>query len=298
MDIRVLQYFLALAREQTISGAARALHITQPPLSKQLKELEDELGKQLFIRGKRHITLTADGMLLRRRAEEIVRLMEKTRAEVAASDEMIGGDITIGAGETEGMRLIARLAGDLQREYPDIHLHIISGDRVDIAEQLDEGLIDFALLVGAEDTHKYDYISLPKRDTWGVLMPKDHPLAAKSAVTPADLRDKPLLLSRQIRDGSAVLAWLGCNLADLNLVGTHNLIYNASLMVEEGLGLSITLLGLINTGGDSPLCYRPLSPALDVELRLSWKRYQTLTPAAELFLKRLRLLCQKTGAPS
>lgn len=288
MELRVLRYFLAVAREENISRAARALHIAQPSLSRQLKELEEELGKTLFLRGRRKITLTEEGMYLRKRAEEIIDLVDKTSGEISTFGASICGDVSIGAGETEGMRLIARTAAALQASCGGIHLHIVSGDRMDIAEKLDRGLIDFALLVGDADMGKHEHILLPHRDTWGVLMPKAHPLAGKAFIEPADLAREPLLLSRQVQDGSPFLAWMGRRLSQLNVVGTHNLIYNASLMVEEGLGVAVTLDGLVNTSGNSPLCYRPLKPALAVELRLVWKRYQLLSPAAEAFLRLMR----------
>lgn len=288
MELRVLRYFLAVAREENISRAAEALHTAQPSLSRQLKELEEELGKTLFIRGRRKITLTEEGMFLRKRAEEIIGLVDKTTDALTSDDAAVTGEVYIGAGETEGMRRIARTAGLLRQSCPDTSLHIVSGDRMDIVEQLDKGLIDFALLVGSDNTRKYEHIRLPDRDTWGVLMRKDHPLAQRSAVRPEDLYGEPLLLSRQIKDGSPFLTWLGRTLTQLNVVSTHNLIYNASLMVEEGLGLAVTLEGLINTTGDSVLCYRPLSPRLEVELFLTWKRYQTFSPAAAKFLDLLR----------
>ncbi len=288
MELRVLRYFLAVAREENISRAAEALHTAQPSLSRQLKELEEELGKTLFLRGRRKITLTEEGMFLRKRAEEIIGLVDRTTDALTADQDIVAGHVSIGAGETEGMRLIARTAGRLGRQYPDVHLHIISGDRVDILEQLDKGLIDFALLVGGTDSQKYERIHLPDRDTWGVLMRRDHPLAQKAAIRPEDLSREPLLLSRQVKDGSPLLTWMGKSLAQLNVVSTHNLIYNASLMVEEGLGVALTLEGLINTTGESCLCYRPLSPQLEVDLFLTWKRYQTFSPAAAKFLELLR----------
>ena len=289
MELRVLRYFLAVAREENISRAAAALHTSQPSLSRQLKDLEDELGKTLFIRGQRKITLTEDGMFLRKRAEEIVDLADRTVKELTLTEEFLAGDVYIGAGETEGMKLIAQTAGVLVQHFPDIHLHIVSGDRVDIVERLEKGLIDFAVLVGEPDSQKkYETLLLPQRDTWSVLMRKDHPLAQKSVVRPEDLYQEPLLISRQIKDGSPFLNWLGKSLDQLNVISTHNLIYNASLMVEEGLGLAVTLQGLINTGGDSCLCYRPLSPRLEVDLILAWKRYQTFSPAVAKFLELMR----------
>ncbi len=294
MELRVLRYFLAVAREENISRAARALHIAQPSLSRQLKELEEELGKTLFLRGRRRITLTEEGLFLRKRAEEIVGLVDKTTDALTLGEGPVAGSVYIGAGETQGMRLIARAAGELGKSCPEVRLHLVSGDRGDIAEQLDKGIIDFALFVGEADSRRYEQILLPQRDSWAALMRRDHPLAQKQAVRPGDLRGQPLLLSRQIRDGSPVLGWMGCTLSQLNVVSTHNLIYNASLMVEEGLGIAVTLEGLINTTGQSQLCYRPLSPRLEAKLFLAWKRWQSFSPAAARFLE----LVQSMAAPA
>ena len=282
MEFRVLQYFLAAAREQSISGAAEYLHLSQPTLSRQLKELEEELGKQLFIRGNRRITLTEEGMILRKRAEEIVDLMQKTEKEIALNDAAIAGDIYIGAGETDAIRILARTARRLQENHPGIRLHIASGDSADVTEDLDKGLIDFGILFDPRDLSKYDYLKLPHQDTWG----RDSPLAEKTAVTPEDLWDKPLILSRQHREGSALSMWLSRPEADLNVTATYSLLYNGSILVEEGIGYALTLDKIINTCGSS-LCFRPLSPPLTANLCIVWKKYQVLTKAAELFLNTL-----------
>ena len=197
MDIRVLQYFLAVAREESITKAAERLRMTQPPLSRQLKDLEEELGKQLLIRGSKKVTLTEDGMLLRKRAEELVDLMEKTKAELTSSNENINGDIHIGCGETEAISFLAKAAWDLQQKHPLIHYHIYSGDAEHVMERLDKGLIDFGLLVGPVDVTKYDYIRLPLKDTWGILMRKDSSPADKDSIIAEDLWDKPLIISHQ-----------------------------------------------------------------------------------------------------
>lgn len=208
MELRVLQYFLAITREQSISGAAEFLHLSQPTLSRQIKDMEDELGKQLLIRGNRKITLTEEGMILRKRAEEIIELVRKTENEITLSDESIAGDIHIGTGETEGVHLLAKAAKELQADYPMVHFHIASGDAETVLEQLDKGLIDFGLLLGKVDLSKYDYCRLPVEDVWGILMRRDSPLAAKEAVTPEDLWDKPLIMSRQADKNNELLEWL------------------------------------------------------------------------------------------
>ena len=287
MELRVLQYFLAVAREQNISAAAQSLHLTQPTLSRQLKELEEELGKQLMVRGSRKIVLTEEGMLLRKRAEEILDLVGRTEKEIAQSDDTVSGDIYIGTGETDGMRQIARTAKQLQEHSPGIHFHIVSGDAVDVCERLDKGLLDFGVLLGDIDKIKYHYLELPMKDTWGILMRRDSPLAQQERILPQDLWDKPLILSRQVDNKSGLYRWLGREPEQLHTVATYNLIYNASLMVDEGMGYAFTLDKLVNTRG-SQLCFRTLEPNLELGMYLVWKKSQIFSKAAELFLERLR----------
>lgn len=288
MDIRVLQYFLAVAREESITKAAETLRMTQPPLSRQLKDLENELGKKLLIRGSKKVTLTEDGMLLRKRAEEMIDLMEKTKAELAGSGEDVNGEIYIGGGETDAISLFAQAAKRLQKRYPLIHYHIYSGDAEIVMEKLDKGLIDFGLLVGPVDVSKYEYMRLPIRDIWGVLMRKDSPLAGKSAVRAKDLWDKPLIVSRQVYSSSDIYAWLGRDAHKLNVVMTYNLIYNAAHFVKTGFGYAITLDKLVNTTGDCELCFRPLWPPLEAGLCIVWKRYQVFSNASKEFLRLLK----------
>lgn len=287
MELRVLQYFLAVAREQNISAAAQSLHLTQPTLSRQLRDLEEELGKQLMVRGSRKITLTEEGMLLRRRAEEILELVDRTEREVMQSEEAISGDIYIGTGETDGVRQIARAANRLQAQYPGIRFHIVSGDAVDVCERLDKGLLDFGVLLGDIDKIKYHYWELPMKDTWGVLMRRDSPLAQNGTISPQDLWDKPLILSRQVGNKSGLYRWLRKEPSELHTVATYNLIYNASLMVAEGMGYAFTLNKLVNTTG-SALCFRPLKPKLALGMYLVWKKSQIFSRAAELFLEVLQ----------
>ncbi len=289
MEVRVLRYFLAVAREESISGAADSLHLTQPTLSRQLMDLEAELGRKLLIRGSRKVTLTEEGVLLRKRAEEILDLMEKTRSELCETDEAdITGDIYIGGGETDAMRLIARTAKELQAAYPRIRYHLYSGNGEDVSERLDKGLLDLGILVEPFDMKKYDSIQLPATDIWGVLMRKDSPLAEKEYIQPEDLWELPLLTSRQTMAQKELMAWLGREHEELHIVSTYNLIYNASLMVEEGLGYALSLDKLINTTGDSALCFRPLRPKLEVGLDIVWKKYQVFSPATAKFLERLQ----------
>ena len=287
MELRVLQYFLAVAREQNISAAAQSLHLTQPTLSRQLRELEEELGKQLMIRGNRKITLTKDGMLLRKRAEEILDLVGRTEKEIAQSDETVSGDLYIGTGETDGVRQIAKTAHQLQESHPGIRFHIVSGDAVDVCERLDKGLLDFGILLGDMDKTRYSCMELPMKDTWGVLMRRDSPLAQRETISPRDLWDKPLILSRQVDNKSGLYRWLRKEPSELHTVATYNLIYNASLMVDEGMGYAFTLDKLVNTAG-SNLCFRPLKPKMELGMYLVWKKSQLFSRAAELFLEDLQ----------
>lgn len=288
MEFRVLQYFLAIAREETISGAAEHLHITQPTLSRQMKELEEELGKQLFLRGNRKITLTEDGMFLRNRAEEIVNLVEKTESDLMLADTSISGDIYIGSGETEGMRLIAKIIQKCQKEYPDIRFHLYSGNAQDVADRIEKGLLDFGIFIEPADVSKYDFFKLPFKDVWGLLMRKDSSLAKQDTITINDLKDIPLICSHQDMVKNQISGWMNSDFDQLNVVATYNLIYNASLVVEEGNIYALTLDRLINTTGDSQLCFRPLEPKLEVGLTLAWKKYQIFSRAADYFLKTLR----------
>lgn len=290
MELRVLHYFLAVAREQSISAAAETLHISQPALSTQLKNMEEELGKQLLIRGtkgSRKVVLTEEGMILRKRAEEILSLVQRTEDEISHSDETIVGDVFIGAGETDVVRLFAKTAKKLQKKYPDIHYHISSGNAEHVLEYLDKGLVDFGLLFVNVDPQKYEMIPVPLNDTWGILMRRDSPLAQKESISPEDLWDKPLIVSHQRGEDSYLSSWIKGDVSQLNIVATYNLVFNASLLVDEGLGYALCYDKLINTCG-SNLCFRPLSPKLEAHGLIIWKKYQVFSKAANIFLQYLR----------
>ena len=289
MEIRELKYFITIAREQNISAAAEKLHLSQPTLSRQIKDMEDELGKQLFIRGNRKITLTEDGMILRKRAEEILDLVQKAENEIAVSDKLISGEIIIGTGEVDGVRIVAKTAKKLSEQYPNIQYNIISGDSVDIIEKLDKGLIDFAVLVGyAIDISKYHSIKLPNKETWGVLMKNDCVLAQKEYVTAQDLWDKSLIVSRQAIKGKILTDWLEKDISQLNIIAYYNLIYNASLMVEEGLGYALCIDKIINITEDSNICFKPFYPNLEAGMDIVWKKYQVFSRASQKFLEALK----------
>lgn len=291
MELRVLQYFLAVAREQSIIRAAQSLHLSQPTLSTQIKNMEEELGKQLLIRGtkgSRKVTLTEEGMILRKRAEEILDLVKKTEKEITLTNDIILGDIYIGTGETDAVRILAKAAKSLQDTCPGIHYHISSGNSTFVKERLDKGLLDFGIVFGTVDLTKYNALKIPAKDIWGVLMRKDSPLAAKEVITPEDLWDEPLILSQQEDKGGALTQWLKRQVSDLNVTATYNLIFNASLLVDEGLGYAICFDKIINTTGSSNLCFRPLAPKLEDDMSIIWKKYQMFSKPAEKFIAVLR----------
>ena len=292
MELRELRYFLAVAQEQSITKAAEYLYISQPSLSKQMQNLEKEVGRPLFTRGSRKITLTETGMLLKKRAEEMIALYEKTEAELSSPPEDIAGEVLIGGGESCAVRTVAQAACAVQRLYPSVRFQLFSGDAGDVMEKLDKGLIDFGIVVdisGLPLFPKYNALRLPYADTWGVLMRKDSPLAAKEGITAEDLHGQPLICSVQsLRKGSQLGEWFGGDMKELNICGKYNLLYNASLLVKAGMGYAIGLDRLINTTGESMLCFRPLDPPLHTSLDLVWKKYTVFSRPAQLFLDQLQ----------
>lgn len=295
MEIRVLRYFLEVAREGNITHAAERLHITQPTLSRQLKDLEAELGKKLFVRSSFSVRLTNEGMLLRKRAEDICEMVDKTEAEFKALDEITGGDIHIGCAESDGIKHLARQIKALQAEHPGIRVHLYSGDTADLAQRLEQGLLDFAVIAQPVDLSKYNYLELPGADIWGVVMRKDAPLAQKASIRIEDLQDKPLITSRQgLREDIPKL--FGEKVDSLNVVATLNLAYNGSVLAREGLGYVLTFDKLVDTSEQSELCFRPLAPTLETKLYIIWKKYQLFSPASQLLLERMRANFNNQGA--
>ena len=287
MEIRVLRYFLETAREGNMTRAAERLFISQPTMSKQLKELENELGAKLFIRSNYSIRLTEAGMLLRDRAEDILSLVDKTKAEFKSLEETNSGDIFVGAPESEAMSLFAEAVHTLQKNYPRIRCNIYSGNLSDVCERLDKGLLDFAIVMSYVDLSKYNYLELPMKDTWGILMRKDDPLAGKSSFAASELDKLPLICSRQWIDQESP-RWLGAAAKDMNIVATYNLVFNGSVMVRAGMGYAVVLDKLVNTGEDSDLTFIPLSGVPQTEMYVIWRKYQTFTPIAHLLLQELK----------
>lgn len=286
MELRVLRYFLAIADEESISGAAAYLNLTQPTLSRQLLDLEEELGAKLMVRG-RKVTLTEKGRLFRNRALEIVELADRTAREFAASEECVSGEIHIGGGETDVMRLIAKAATDFRKAHPQVRYHLFSGNAEDVTERLDKGLLNFGVILGPANLENYNSLRLPIVDAWGILMRKDSPLASLDAIRPRDLRDAPIIGSRQRLISGELANWIGRDFEELNIVATYNLIFNVTLMVEEGMGYAFCLEKLVNTA-NSILCFKPLEPCLESHWDIVWKKYQVFSRPVEKFISYLQ----------
>jgi DNA-binding transcriptional LysR family regulator len=288
MELRVLRYFVETVREGSMTNAAAKLHVTQPTLSKQLKELEEKLGQKLFTRGNYNIHLTPEGEILYKRALDILDMVDLTEAEFAAMNDFNGGDLYLGCAESDGISMLAKAAKQLRAENKNLHFHLYSGNAETVCERLDKGLLDFAVVVQNIDLSKYAYLDLPITDTWGLIMRKDDPLASKTDIPIEKLADLPLIVSRQGATNE-MPEWLQKNYARLNIVATYDLIFNASILVREGLGYALGFDKLVNTGSESVLCFRPITPAITSPMRLIWRKEQRFSRAAELFLECFRL---------
>ena len=287
MEFRVLEYFLAIAREGSFSKAAKQLHITQPTLSRQISDLEKEIGKVLFIRGKKQVSLTEDGVFLFNRAKEIVSLKDKTLIEFSKNDDNVYGDVYIGGGESLGMSLIAKTIKLTQDKYPNIRFHLFSGNAESVVEKLERGLIDFGILIISCVTDKYEHIKLGVCDQLGVLMRKDDVLANKNRISIGDITNKPLIVSAQESLENIAKNNYEFNELTKKAICTYNLLYNASLLVREKVGYCICIDNIINTKG-SDLIFKPLEPRIDVKLILVYKKYNIFSKAASIFLDLLK----------
>lgn len=288
MEIRVLRYFLAVAQERTISRAAAVLHLSQPTLSRQLSDLETELGVTLFDRGPREITLTPAGRYLQERARAITQLVDKTAENLQTPDPIISGTLDIGAGESQGMQRLMNLASHLQQDYPGITLNLQSGDATTVEAQLNDGRLDFGVILGDRAFTHYHALKLPERDCWGVILPKTDPLAQRQAIRPQDLVGRPLIISKQAAMTDRFRDWWRNTASQMTIVGTYNLIYNGQLLVRNGSCLALGLAKLVDIGPDSLLTFRPLTPAVTEPITVIWSQQQTLSPVAQLFLRRLQ----------
>ncbi|WP_295730500.1 LysR family transcriptional regulator [uncultured Limosilactobacillus sp.] len=286
MELRVLRYFLAVAQYHNFTKAARELLVSQPTLSKQLGDLENELGAQLFIRGHRQVTLTEEGEYLQTRAKEIIQLADQTTANIQA-EQVVTGTISIGAGESVGMQRIMNVLSEIIQDYPEVKIRLISGNADEMETALKHGVIDFAILMSHRSLTNYNHIQLPETDRWGLVLLKNDPLAQKESITPADLLGIPLLVSEQAVDEHRFQDWWGNIGHKMNIIGTYTLVFNAMLMVKQGSADMITFDHLVDTADDSPLTFRPLSPTLTESTNLIWKKNVTQSKAAKLFTQRL-----------
>ena len=287
MEIRVLRYFLEIARENNMSRAAETLHVSQPTLSKQMKDLESELGKKLFRRGSTSVSLTDEGMLLRKRAEDILAMVDKTTEEFRELDNITGGEVHIGCAESYLIKHLAQAIKDFKEKYPLFRYHLTSGNTEQVAERLDRGLIDLAGIAETPNLERYNYIEIPGTDIWGLVIRKDNPLSEKKDISFEDLIGLDLICSEQGMKFD-ISKWCGEKTDQLKIGGTFNLCYNGGVFVREGLGCMLTFEHLIKTGEDSPLCFRPLNPRLETKMYVIWKKYQVFTPIAELLLDELK----------
>lgn len=293
VELRHLRYFLMIAREGTISGAAATLHVSQPSLSRQMQELERELGVKLFDRGSRRVTLTEPGIRLRKRAEEIVDLVGRTEDEFRLSANTLAGEVRIGGGETPAMGLLADVMAEFVDAHPLVRFSLFSGNAESVSERLDSGRLDFGVFVGHTDLSRYEFLQLPAYDRWGAFMREDDPLATLERVTPGDLASRALILSEQA--SREMGAWFRRDLADLDVVATYNLLYNAALLAQRRIGVVVSLEGIVDTSEGSGLAFRPLEPSISADVFIAWKRYQTFSLAAEAFLGEVRANWGESG---
>lgn len=292
MELRILKYFVTIAKEENITRAANSLHVTQPTLSRQIKNLEEELGVSLFKRSHHNIHLTEEGQLFKKRAEELLAMSQKMQDEFKVIDKQVEGDIYLGCGETKGMQFIAQIFKNIQTTYPNINLHIYSGNADDIANRLDKGLLDFGILIQPANLTKYKALTLPSYDKWGAVAKRNSQLAKNKTVTKDDLIDLPLLCSRQAIDPTIInnefTGWFGDMFDQLNIVSTFNLAYNAGLMVKENVGYALTLDSIINTSEESDLCFIPFEPELIAKHNIVWRKDHSFSKAAQVFLDKAR----------
>lgn len=284
MEIRVLRYFLTMVREESITKAADALHITQPTLSRQLSQMEDDIGVKLFHRGTRKITLTNEGMLLRRRAEEILQLVDNTEKELVEQEEQIEGKITIGCGELASVQILSELIADFSKKYPGVTYDIFTATADVVKEQMDKGLIDIGLLLEPIDIEKYEFIRLDMKENWVVLMRADDELAKKESVSAKDLSELPVILPRRLNVQSELASWFGDYYSGLHVLFTSNLSTNGAVMVKKGLAYSVVIEGAVPFWDHTKITCRPLSPKLTATCVLAWKRQQPFSLAAAKFI--------------
>ena len=291
MELRTLQYFLAITKEENITRAAEILHISQPYLSKQLMDLERELGKQLVIRGKKKLTLTEDGVFLRKRAEEILSLVKKTESDLSNNNHQISGEITIGGNPT---MTVLNAASHLRSQYPDVHFQFYSSDAIDVLERIEHGSLDFAVFLEPIDVTAYHYISLLESSRWGLLMPSDSPLTVKESIDNKNLLKVPLIFHRRAGLQQLISHWADTDIENFNIAATYNVINGSpTKFIKSGLGYYLTTEDLLPSVLEKDICFRPLNPPLEIHYAIIWKKTASLSKAAEVFLLELKKLLKQ-----
>lgn len=285
MKLHVLRYFIAVAQERSITRASEVLHVTQPTLSRQLRELEAEMGCELFRRDAHSITLTDDGWFLLHRAQEIVDLADRTQQELAGGRSELSGTIALGCTESQGFHALADYMGAFLAQHPHVCFDLHTDYTDTVQEHIESGVIDLALLAANVDTSGYGYVPLPQADRWGVLVRRDAPLATRPSVALADIAGEALILPRRAQSLGNIMNWFGRNRPDLRVVATYGLLSNAVLLVEHGVGVAVCLDGAIGVRGSEQCCFVPLTPAHTQQSILAWRRGRVLGPAAAAFVE-------------
>lgn len=298
MDLRLLEYFLAVAKVGNITKAAEQLHVTQPTISRQLAELEDMLGVSLMIRGKRQVTLTDAGVLFQQRASDILALMEKTQRDLADQNDLVGGTVALGCVESCASRMLPEVLAEFSQRHPGVHYELYSADGDDIREKLDRGDLDFGVLLEPVEAAKYDHIRLPYWEIWGVMLRKDHPFAQKEAIGREELLSMPLILPRREIVQDQIAGWFGVERRQFNIFAGNNLVNNASLLAEAGLGCVVCVGGSFALRGEDDLCFRPFTPERTTGHVLAWKKNRVFHPAASYFRDYVREAKAVCSAPT
>lgn len=288
MELRVLKYFLTVAAEGNITRAADILHVTQPTLSRQLKELEDEMGTALLIRGKRSVTLTDEGFLFRQQAETIVELADKLEHTFSDKKDIICGTVRIGATEAVGGRTLAVCMKEFREKYPGVQFELYNGMADNIKEMIEHGLLDLGLVMEPIDTAKFEYVRMPQKETWGILVRRDHQLAKKETVTAEDIKQYPLIMPGRENAKEQILHWMQCEERHLDIPAYYNILSNAALLVEAGMGCAVCLDGALSIHADPELCFRQIHPAHVTRSVILWKKNHLFSQAASLFVQTIQ----------
>ena len=293
MDIRVLEYYLTVAREESITKAAAILHVTQPTLSRQLRQLEEELQVKLFNRTSHSVVLTEDGLLFKRRAQEIVALSEKTKRDFIRGNRELSGEIGIGCGEFRSIQIIAQIMKEFKKEHPFVTFQIYSGNSSNIKERIESGILDIGVILDYVDIRKYEYVRIPLSEEWGVLVREDSPLAAMEYVTPEDIRELPLIISERSMRDNELADWIGKKYEDLNIVSTYNLMYNAAIMVANGMGVAGCIKLDCRYEGTR---FVPARPSVKNNSVFAWKKALSQSQAVSSFIEFSRIYIKRISS--